>query len=35
MVGFERKVTIYFKVVGGKVLIVNIMYRGRTRGILR
>jgi len=33
-VGFERKATIYFKVVGDHIVIVSIMYRGRTRGSL-
>jgi len=34
-VGFERKVTIYFKIHGRKVVIVNITYRGSTRGVPR
>ena len=34
-VGFERKATIYFKVVGDKVIIVSVKFRGRTRGGLR
>jgi toxin ParE1/3/4 len=30
MIGFERRVTIYFKLVENQVLIVSILYGGRT-----
>lgn len=34
-VGFERKVTIYFTIVEDRIIIVSIMYRGRSRTKLR
>jgi plasmid stabilization system protein ParE len=34
-IGFERNVTIYFKVTEEQIIILNVLYRGRTPASLR